>query len=113
MATATDFRSLFSSVSKRPGMYMPATCGYFGTAAFVCGCDAATGDELLAGLNEWLSERHGTPANVVWWGQLLIRRFPGHDARQPWRLDEDDEAAAIGELWTTLDDFLRERTSSA
>jgi hypothetical protein len=109
-----DFRALFQSVRARPEMY-GIDNRYRMLLAFVNGCDAATGGELLTGLHEWVHRRSGgkgrTP--IAWDWQLVDARHP--DFRRRSRsfadLSGDEDAELVGDLFDTLDAFLTERGS--
>jgi len=109
MATI-DFRDLFAGAGKRPGMY-GIDDRYRSAVAYVEGCDAATGYELLEGMSEWLDgkiyDREGR-GSVAWWGLVVTRRFP-HLGSGKWSFTPEQEALLTNDLWAVLDEFLADR----
>jgi hypothetical protein len=115
----TDFRKLFKRVRRTPRMYVLSD-RYDVMVAFVCGCDAATGGNLLAGFQEWAAERvTGHPeASVSWAGLIAHSQSPEGSARPLSELSGEPGAAAADKLLDLIDEFLalremREMTISA
>lgn len=98
-------RTLFESVRKRTGMFLPQET-YAVVAAFVLGYDTACEGGLLAGFREWLVVRVGTGSNLSWSALVLHAAFPNAPSPQ----DEAStspatERHAIDTLFDLLDEF--------
>ena len=74
-----DFPALLQLVERRPGAY-GLDGSYREFVAFINGCDAIADGEPLAGLREWLAERLGRGANLVWWELVRQIHRSGRDA---------------------------------
>ncbi|GAA2723374.1 hypothetical protein [Actinocorallia aurantiaca] len=71
-----DFPTLLRDVQRRPGAY-GLDGSYREFVAFINGCNAIADRSPLDGFREWLAERLGLGANLVWWE--LVRRIHGSE----------------------------------
>ncbi|MEU1627053.1 hypothetical protein ABZ746_17370 [Streptomyces sp. NPDC020096] len=93
-----DFSTLLRNVEHRPSAY-GLDGSYREFVAFVNGCDASRDRELLSDFPEWLAERLGRGANLVWWE--LVRQLCAVEQD-----DEMDDQALCGWMFALLNDFL-------
>jgi hypothetical protein len=108
-----DYRTLFSSVHRRPEMHgVPNT--FPGLCAFVAGVDAGNEWQFLVGFREFLVVRADKGANLSWPGLVRHIAFPGKDHLPADQLaDPNREQHAIDTLFALLDEFLERRARHA
>jgi hypothetical protein len=104
------WRSLLADVLGHPTMY--GTDGrYPSVVAFLHGCDAMTGGELLRGFEGWLLDRHfgsrDRPVSLGWEGILNKVVRPRSQGFR--RLRRDESARLVDRLASELDAFLEDR----
>lgn len=102
------FAELLEEARARPRMWLPDE-RYTTLVAFVTGCDAASGQALLYGFNEWLAAFYlCRPTSVAWWGQVGDRITPDHpeSRRHYGDLDEEASRPLNAELFDRLLEFL-------
>ncbi|HET9142308.1 hypothetical protein [Actinophytocola sp.] len=96
-----DFATLLGNVQRRPGAY-GLDGSYREFVAFVNGCDARQDWLLLNGFREWLAERLGRGANLVWWElvrQICLAEW-GSAAGEP------EDTALSARMFELLGEFL-------
>ncbi|WP_141689536.1 hypothetical protein [Streptomyces sp. DI166] len=76
--------------------------------AFVNGCDAIRDGDLLSGFREWLAERLGRGANLVWWE--LVRQISAAEPRN--ECGEPEDSVLVDRMFELLDEFLTRRASN-
>lgn len=102
-----DFCELFANLVERRRMFLPDD-RYYTLVAFVEGCNAATGWELLAGFNQWTAAQVlGHQSSLHWSVVIASKSSPemlksGHGA-----IPSEIEASAAADLLKLLDEFLR------
>lgn len=106
-----DYRALFASVRRRPGMYgLPES--FPGRCAFLHGVDAGNEWQFLTGFRELLVVRADKGSNLTWNALVLHIAFPGNDHIAADLLaDPDREQHAINTLFDLLDEFLERRAA--
>ncbi|WP_149831356.1 hypothetical protein [Streptomyces tailanensis] len=107
-----DFVRLFSDVQRRPDAY-GLNGGYREHVAFINGCNAATGAELLQGFSECLAAKLGEGENLYW--ALLVANLASSPVRVR-RLDDlsrQQEERAVAVLFDELLDFLYPASAGA
>lgn len=103
-----DYRELFRSIQKRPGMYgLDGSFKHY--EIFLNGCDAGNEWGLLAGFREWLIMRLGYGSSLVWGALVLHLALP--DGFELPLNDEADKKAA-GVLFDLLDEFMEDRSGA-
>lgn len=100
-----NFAWLFSDVRRRPNSY-GLNGGYREFVAFINGCNAATGAELLQGFSERLAAKVGDGANLYW--ALLVVNLASSPVRVRHLddLSEQQQERAIAVLFDELLEFL-------
>ena len=108
-----NLRDLFQRLDQRPSMYLPNE-RYFAVVAFVEGCNAATGWELLAGFNEWAASQILEHESSRHWSAIVASKFAPEILKEPSaaRIPAEAEKAASKELLRLLDIFLAEKERS-
>jgi hypothetical protein len=106
-----EFRSLFQKLRERRSMQgVPA--GLTGAIVFMLACDAATGQQLLAGFAQWINLRRGGDGetSLAWFGEIVASVLGGDVAGKVpyWNLDPRDAARVERELFLAVDEFLAE-----
>jgi excisionase family DNA binding protein len=100
-----NFRDLFQSVRRRPGMYLLRPDSFDDLVSYVNGVDAGSSGALLAGFYEFLLLRLGEQDNLAWPGLVERIAFPGGVPRPR---STADEGVAVAALFDLLDEFLAE-----
>jgi hypothetical protein len=105
-----DIRSHLAFVRQRREMF-GIDWRYRSAVAYVQGCDAGTGGQLLKGLNDWMQQRIGAGRSIAWWGQLVHQRYPElkKEGRRYSDLTRDESECLIDDLFDAVDTFLAER----
>ena len=100
-----DYRDLFRSVKRHPGMFVHNGT-YDETSAFVHGCDAGNDYCLLDGFREWLVVKLGGYNEFAWSALILYIAFPGHpNPQEACRESPENNRVAIDKLFDLLDEF--------
>lgn len=106
----TDFRNFFQGMRRTRRMYVSSD-RYEVLVAFVCGYNAATGGDLLAGFQQWVVSKiteHPT-SNLSWVNWVAEKQAPGMLHKPLSALPEECDEAASNLLFDLLDEFLAER----
>ncbi|NEA61529.1 hypothetical protein [Streptomyces sp. SID12488] len=100
-----DFVRIFSDVRRRPNSY-GLNGGYREFVAFINGCNAATGAELLQGFPERLAAKLGSGANLYW--ALLVANLASSPVRVRHLddLSQQQQERAVAVLFDELLEFL-------
>ncbi|MFF4815792.1 hypothetical protein ACFY2K_14535 [Kitasatospora sp. NPDC001309] len=101
-----DFSTLLQNVQRRPGAY-GLDGSYREFVAFINGCDAMQDWGLLKGFGEWLAERLGHGANLVWWE--LVRQIFVSDHGSV--AGESDDEALCSRMFVLMGEFLAHETA--
>ena len=105
------FPPIFVELRKRPEMYLPSVT-YETAVSFVLGYDAAVNGGLLLAFREWLVTKLKEGGNLSW--PVLVLEVTGRRMVVPGSGENscatDDHRAAVDDLFSTIETFLRERS---
>ncbi|MEV7355121.1 hypothetical protein [Kitasatospora sp. NPDC091276] len=101
-----DFHTLLRNVQRRPGAY-GLDGSYREFVAFINGCDAMQDWELLKGFRQWLAERLGRGANLVWW-ELVRQIFVSDNGDGT---GESEDEALCSRMFVLMSEFLANETA--
>jgi hypothetical protein len=84
-------------------------------AAYIDGCDAATGGTLLSGFDNWLFTTRVRPdrTSLAWPAVLLVARGLYNDRGPKLELTKEQNEQLVQDMFAALDEFLSSRDNAS